>query len=83
MGKVKEFYHDEIEEQMRRELIEEPYPRPENDLNFVMSISAARIEDIHTVFNEIYQLIKSGYPEGSNTFPSKKEGTTSYGYRKL
>lgn len=83
MGKVKEFYHDEIEEQMRRDLIEEPLPSPENEFKFVISVSAVELTDIHAALHNIYQEIKAGYTEGGNTMSSKKGGETTYGFRKL
>lgn len=83
MGKVKEFYHDEIEEQLRRELIEEPFPKPENEFKFVISLSAPTLSDVHTVLHLVYQQIKSGYLEGGETFQNKKRDNVTYGFRKL
>ena len=83
MGKVKEFYHDEIEEQMRRELIEEPLPNLENEFKYVISVSAVELTDVYTALHNIYQEIKAGYLEGGNTMSSKKGGETTYSFRKL
>lgn len=83
MSRTKEYFHDEIQDQLRTELMEEPQNLPANEYNFVFSVSASTITEIHSLLALAYQEIKAGYLEGGITTANKQGHTISYGYRKL
>lgn len=83
MSRTKEYFHDEIEEGMRRMLMEEPEELSENPFRFVISISTDRLSEVYTMLALVYQSIKTGHEEDGETFHKPNGTVASYGFRKL
>lgn len=83
MSRTKDYFHDEIEEQSRRQLMEEPENLPDNQYKFAISVSVDSLSEVYTVLALIYQSIKKGHDEDGETFKKDNGTISSYGFRRL
>lgn len=83
MSKTKDYFHEEIEEQYRREFIEEPEQFIKDKHSFIISVTAPNIRDIYGLLMQAYKDIGAGEIDGGETTTNKKGETLIYGFRKV
>lgn len=83
MSRTKEYFHEEIEEQYRREFIEEPEIFNKDKHSYIISVTAPTIREIYNLLMEVYKDIKSGEVDAGETSKNKDGKTLSYGFRKI